>query len=223
MLSANVEHLRPGDLREFPGNPRVHPETQIAALARSMEELGFSEPIIVDEQNTILAGHGRLASARLVYERGGVIPNVPAGMVPVVRKYGLSQADKLEYVVADNRLSSLSVFDVSTLAAELAELQLAEIPASAMGFSGEDLTRINEDSMRQRLAAMTEDVPEEENPDDNFTEPAYTDDNVMFKALIPASQRGVVYAALEEAKEKYGAATTGDALVALLVAVGGTQ
>jgi ParB-like chromosome segregation protein Spo0J len=222
VLSADVSFVSPDALRPFPGNPRVHPESQIEALAKSMAQLGWSEPIICDEHYVILAGHGRVAAAQRLYARGERAPNVPAGMVPVVVKRGLSEDDKRAYVVTDNRLASISLFDVETLAGELAELQVGGIPASAMGFSAEDLTRISEDAMRNRLDAMGA-VEDADTEDDNFSEPSYTDDNVLFKALIPAAQRGVVYAALEEAKERYQAETTGDALVALLIAAGGTQ
>src|SRR6266566_8401398 len=89
-----------GELREFPGNPRRHPEAQIAALMKGIRRF-WTNPILVDETGTILAGHGRWEAAR----RLGMTE------VPTVTVSGLSSAEKQTVVIADNRLPEQAVWD----------------------------------------------------------------------------------------------------------------
>jgi len=96
---------RPLDaLREFPGNPRRHPEGQIASLMKSIRRF-WTNPILVDETGTILAGHGRCEAAKRL------------GMkkVPTVTVSGLSDSDKRAVVIADNRLPEQAVWDFDLL------------------------------------------------------------------------------------------------------------
>ena len=82
-------------LRAHPSNSRTHPNKQIRQLARSIEQFGFTIPIIVDENRTILAGHGRwLAVQQLALQS-----------VPVVVLSGLSEAERRAYLLADNKLA----------------------------------------------------------------------------------------------------------------------
>ena len=85
-----VERLRP-----YERNPRTHSEDQVAQIAASMVEFGFTNPILVDESNGIIAGHGRLLAAR----------KLGLAEVPVMRLEHLSEAQKRAYVIADNQLA----------------------------------------------------------------------------------------------------------------------
>ena len=87
-----------GELKEFPGNPRRHPERQIAALMKSIRRF-WTNPILIDEAGTILAGHGRWEAAR----RLGMTE------VPTVTISGLSDSEKRAVVIADNRLPEQAV------------------------------------------------------------------------------------------------------------------
>jgi len=91
-------------LKEFPGNPRRHPDGQIAGLMRSIRRF-WTNPILVDETGTILAGHGRWEAAK----RLGLTE------VPTVTVGGLSDADKRTVVIADNRLPEQAVWDFNLL------------------------------------------------------------------------------------------------------------
>ena len=93
-----VERLRP-----YERNPRTHGEDQVAQLAASMVEFGFTNPILVDESNGILAGHGRLMAAR----------QLGLAEVPVVRLEHLSEAQKRAYIIADNQLAATAGWDES--------------------------------------------------------------------------------------------------------------
>ena len=81
------------DLKPFPGNPRQHPEAQIARLMRSIDRV-WTSPILIDETRTILAGHARLEAAERLGRRE----------VPTLTIAGLSAAEKRAVVIADNRL-----------------------------------------------------------------------------------------------------------------------
>src|SRR5262249_34868588 len=98
-------------LKEFPGNPRRHPERQIAALMKSIRRF-WTNPILVDETGTILAGHGRCEAAK----RLGMTK------VPTVTVSGLSDSDKRAVVIADNRLPEQAVWDLGLLVGHFPDL-----------------------------------------------------------------------------------------------------
>jgi ParB-like chromosome segregation protein Spo0J len=90
-----VEYRKIETLIPFARNPRTHSEAQIAKLAASIVEFGWTQPILVDGANGIIAGHGRLAAAR----------KLGLQEVPVIELGHLSPAQKRAYVIADNRLA----------------------------------------------------------------------------------------------------------------------
>jgi ParB-like chromosome segregation protein Spo0J len=100
-----------GDLKPFPGNPRRHPEEQIARLMRSIDRV-WTNPILIDETGTILAGHARLEAAE----------RLALTEVPTLTIAGLSAAEKRATVVADNKLPELAVWDVDLLRGHFEEL-----------------------------------------------------------------------------------------------------
>src|SRR6201993_3072808 len=107
-----VEFLPINSVAPYPRNPRTHPEANVAKLVASIKEFGWTTPILVDEENAILAGHGRLLAARAL-----LMPQVPCLRIP-----GLSSAQKRAYRLADNRLTLDSDWDFEALRLELANL-----------------------------------------------------------------------------------------------------
>jgi ParB-like chromosome segregation protein Spo0J len=93
-------------------NARTHSKRQIRQIADSIERFGFCNPILVDDDRTILAGHGRVKAAELL----------GLANVPTVRLSHLSEADKRAYVIADNRLAEKAGWDRDLLAIELQSL-----------------------------------------------------------------------------------------------------
>jgi ParB family chromosome partitioning protein len=108
--------IDPNELRAHPSNSRVHNREQLDALKRSILEFGFTKPIVVDEENVILAGHGAWTAAKELKSDGKLVD------VPVHRHAGLSPEQKRAYLIADNRLAELSAWDKPLLAAELTAL-----------------------------------------------------------------------------------------------------
>ena len=120
-------------IRTNPKNARTHSRKQLCQIAASIREFGFLNPLIVDDHNMILAGHGRLEAARLEGMRH----------VPVVRFDHLSVAQKRAYVIADNRIAEQAGWDRETLALELGELAdllpAEEIDISVTGFEAAEV------------------------------------------------------------------------------------
>ena len=101
------------DLKPYPKNARTHSPKQIRQIAKSIKSFGFTNPVLVDKDNCILAGHGRVEAAKL------------AGLteVPAVVISHLTPAQKKAYILADNRLAELSGWNKDILKIELEELQ----------------------------------------------------------------------------------------------------
>jgi len=99
-------------LRPYERNPRTHSDTQVDQIAASMVEFGWTNPILIDENAGILAGHGRLLAAR----------KLGLAEVPVIRFEHLSEAQKRAYVLADNQIALQAGWDDALLAEELAWL-----------------------------------------------------------------------------------------------------
>jgi DNA modification methylase len=113
-----------GDLGQFPGNPRRHPEAQIARLMKGIERV-WTNPLLIDEAGTILAGHGRLEAAK----RLGMTE------VPTVTITGLSESEKRAVVIADNRLPEQAVWDFELLNEHFKELIELDFEVELTGFS----------------------------------------------------------------------------------------
>jgi hypothetical protein len=109
-----------------PGNARRHSEKQIRQIARSIEAFGFNVPILVDVAGNVIAGHGRLAAAR----------RLGFGQIPAIRLEHLSQAQKRAFMIADNRLAEVAVWDDMRLGEELKALADVELDfdIEAIGF-----------------------------------------------------------------------------------------
>src|SRR5271169_5106430 len=112
------------DLKSFPGNPRRHPEAQIASLMRSIGQV-WTKPILVDETGTILAGHGRWEAAKRLGRTEG----------PTLTISGLSAAEKHAVVIADNRLPEQAVWDFDLLQGHFKELIEVDFDVELTGFS----------------------------------------------------------------------------------------
>jgi hypothetical protein len=132
---ARVEHdlvivyRDPADLRDDPDNPMIHSDAQVEQIAASMDVFGWTNPVLVDETDGIIAGHGRKAAALL---RG-------RSRVPTITLRGLTDAQKRALVVADNQLGRTSTWDIGLLSARLTDLRGGGFDVGLLGFSADDL------------------------------------------------------------------------------------
>ena len=131
-------------------NARSHNKRQVAQIAASVSEFGWMAPIVVDEDNTVLAGHGRLAAARLL----------DMAEVPTIPVKHLTPERKRAYMLADNRLAELAEWDEDLLAIELKELSSLEIDFDfeVTGFGACDVDRLEAPATAK--PAKAEVVPE---------------------------------------------------------------
>lgn len=127
---ANVSELIP-----YIRNARTHSESQIAQIAASIKEFGFLSPILIAEDNTILAGHGRLAAAQ----------KLGLKQVPCVKESHLTETQRRAYIIADNKLSLNAGWDEDMLAIELSELQGADFDLDLLGFDESELASLFEE------------------------------------------------------------------------------
>ena len=123
-----VEMMSLGSIKEFEDNPRLHSEIQIQRISQSIKEFGFVNPILIDEKETIIAGHGRLEAAK----------KIELESVPVIRLKNLTEAQKRAYVIADNQIALNATWDSDLLKKNLEELQIEEFDLSLLGW-GDDL------------------------------------------------------------------------------------
>lgn len=113
-------------------NARTHSDAQVAQIAASIVEFGWTNPILVDGASGIIAGHGRLLAAR----------QLGLATVPIIELAHLTLAQKRAYILADNRLAENAGWDEELLALELAELRDADFDLDLIGFSEEELDEL---------------------------------------------------------------------------------
>jgi len=125
-----------GELVPHPENPKTHPKAQLQKIIASMGRFGWTIPVLIDENNQILAGHGRvLAGKQLGYPEA---PCIIAG--------GFSEEQKLAYVVADNQLAAVSDWDKAKVSGELRALREAGYDLSLTGFDANKIQKMLADN-----------------------------------------------------------------------------
>lgn len=121
----HIERLAPETLTPYAGNARTHSKKQIQQIARSIERFGFTNPVLIDDANGIIAGHGRVLAAKLI----------GLDQVPCLRLAHLTETEKRAYVLADNKLALNAGWDKELLAIELQGLIEADYQVEVTGFS----------------------------------------------------------------------------------------
>jgi len=125
-----IRALRPDQLIPYVRNPRTHTDQQIDRIARSIARFGFTNPILIDRDHGIIAGHGRLRAAL----------QLRLDTVPTIELTHLSDSEKKAYIIADNKLALDAGWDTDLLSSEIADLRLAEMDITLTGFSELELS-----------------------------------------------------------------------------------
>ena len=121
------------DLKPYENNARTHSDEQVDQLTKSIRQFGFNNPILVQDDLTVVAGHGRLLAAK----------KLGLESVPVIKLKHLTPAQVKAYVLADNKLALNAGWDDEILKAELLAIQEAgEVDMEAIGFSDEEMTAL---------------------------------------------------------------------------------
>jgi DNA modification methylase len=121
-----------GELILYARNPRTHSDEQVAQIAASIREFGWTNPVLVDGENGIIAGHGRVLAAR----------KLNLEQVPVIELAPMSEAQKRAYVLADNQLALNAGWDEELLRLELADLSELGFDLGLIGFGEGELERL---------------------------------------------------------------------------------
>ena len=131
-MKNKLEYLPITKLSAYETNSRTHSKDQIAQIAASISEFGFTNPVLIDQENTIIAGHGRVEAAK----------QLGLDEVPCIRLSHLTEFQKKAYVIADNKLALNAGWDELLLRNEVLDLQDLSYDLKLLGFSEEELQSI---------------------------------------------------------------------------------
>lgn len=124
-----IEYVATGKLTPYARNSRTHSPQQVKQIAASIKEFGFTNPVLIDEANGIIAGHGRVMAAE----------HLQLAEVPCIRLEYLTETQKKAYVIADNKLALNAGWDDEMLKLELDELHGTEYDLTLLGFVDTEL------------------------------------------------------------------------------------
>ena len=124
-----IEQIPTADLIPYARNTRTHSPEQVAQIAGSIREFGFTNPVLIDAENGIIAGHGRVMAAG----------KLGLAKVPCIRLAHLTETQKRAYIIADNKLALNAGWDEEMLALELGELREADFDLGLLGFSDDEI------------------------------------------------------------------------------------
>ncbi len=144
-----IEKISIDKIKMYENNAKEHPNWQIEKLSETIKKIGYRSPIIVDENNMILAGHGRyMALKKLGYSD-----------VQVVRHTDLTEEDKKAYMIADNQYTLNTGFNTEILRQEIEELESVDFDTSLLGFDEielQEIMEIEEKLLTDKYGAATE-------------------------------------------------------------------
>jgi len=173
LVNLPVDSLTP-----YANNSRTHSAAQIDQIIASIEEFGFTAPLLIDETHTILAGMGRYAAAKKMGRE----------IVPCILLEHLTPEQKRAYVIADNRIAENAGWNRELLALELTELDLADFDLGVIGFSDKELEKL-----LPGLSAIAEAMPDLPTGDKSaYQQMTFTLHNTqaeMVKAAIAAAKK----------------------------------
>ncbi len=146
-------------LTPYAGNARTHTDKQIGQIADSIEAFGFTNPVLIDASDGIIAGHGRVEAAKILGLES----------IPTIRLDHLTEDQKRAYIIADNRLAELAGWDDETLAIELQHLTEIDLDfdVEITGFETAEI-----DLLIESLATAEDNDPADEPPEFDADAPA---------------------------------------------------
>ena len=136
-----IEQVAISELIPYARNSRTHSDEQVAQIAASIKEFGWTNPILVDGENGIIAGHGRLMAAR----------KLGMEQVPVIQLSGMTATQKKAYIIADNKLALNAGWDDELLGLELSELDLEGFDLELTGFTQEEIDALNPEQIPEGI------------------------------------------------------------------------
>ena len=143
-----ITYQKVTDLIPYVNNSRTHSEEQVKQIAASIKEFGFTNPILIDENRGVIAGHGRLLAAG----------KLALAEVPTIVLEGLTEAQRKAYVIADNKLALNADWDFEMLKLEFEELSNLKFDFELTGFAQFELANIFDDGVREVQQSKTKEI-----------------------------------------------------------------
>lgn len=140
-MKKQIEYVALGSLIPYARNSRTHDDGQVAQIAASIKEFGFTNPVLIDADGGIIAGHGRVLAAR----------KLSLEEVPCIRLDYLTETQRKAYVIADNKLALNAGWDEQMLLLEIQELEAAEFDLTLLGFTPDELTALTPEEIAPGL------------------------------------------------------------------------
>lgn len=134
MKPLNIVYKDPADLKPYARNARTHSPAQIAQIAKSIRAFGFNVPVLVNAEDELIAGHGRVLAAR----------SISLSPIPVIYIDHLSEAERRAYILADNKIAQNSGWNEDLLRIEMGELaiELENLDLTVTGFEAAEVDLI---------------------------------------------------------------------------------
>tara|TARA_R100001015_G_C4609266_1_gene164540 strand:- start:725 stop:1315 length:591 start_codon:yes stop_codon:yes gene_type:complete len=173
-------------LKPYENNPRTHSEAQIDRLVRSLKEFGFTNPVLIDKNLNVVAGHGRLLAAEIL--------NLEK--IPTISLEHLTEDQRKAYVIADNQLALASGWDDDLLQSELASLADAGFDLTVLGW-GDDLPDFAEDPDYSALDDLEDDNDWADGVKKAIQIEFRSEDYEEAKALVADARKNGVYVGMK--------------------------
>lgn len=203
-----IEQINTSELKQYQNNSRTHSDKQVQQIAQSIKEFGFTNPILVDDNNEIIAGHGRLMGAL----------SLEMEKVPCIRLTGLTEKQKRAYVIADNKIAENSDWDFDILKSEVANLSEEDYDLDILGFNEELIDSILEPIEEEEQEEIK---PKESKPTANDSSNEYESSSIRQIILIYGSEEYTkVIESLHDYSQKNDLGSNTEAVNHLLISAG---
>jgi len=180
LIEKNIKDLIP-----YCNNSRTHSDEQVQQIASSIKEFGFTNPVLIDEQGGIIAGHGRVMAAK----------KLGLAEVPCIVLDGLSEAQKKAYIIADNKLALNSGWDEELLRVEVEHLKELDFDLTLTGFNLDEIIGLDFDIGDNIEMPKLKDGDKEPFQQKTFTlhdeQAAIVDDALTLARTIPLADTGL--------------------------------
>lgn len=151
-MPLEIQYYRPDQLKPYPQNARTHTAKQVEKICKSIREYGFTNPILIDQDREIIAGHGRLEAAK----------KLGVEEVPCIELSSLTDEQKKAYVLADNKIALDAGWDEDLLKQELESLE-GKIDLTLTGFSEDELDALLSEITDEPEIEFSEELGESHN------------------------------------------------------------
>lgn len=193
MKKLKINYRDPRDLNPHPRNSRKHSDQQISEIAESISEFGFNKPVMIDENDVILYGHGTVQASKLL----------DLDEIPTVDGSHMSDRQKRAFMIADNKLGHKSTWDIDLLSEELSDLAELEFDVSLTGFDEQELDGLlknDESILPDTFESSAPGGPEPGETSDS--DPVDAETRVTFH--VSSRQADIIDAAISNCRELFG-------------------